>query len=662
MAGVSVRKDGVEFTYNDPAAGNISVAGSFNGWDTNANPLKKDENGVWKTVINLPEGSHSYKFVVDGNWVVDSDNPNTIDDGYGSTNSVIEVSSGNAPNTKKTEEIIKKPSMVNPKVFFDGRYYVMNEMIKGDLVRYSLEKPYHDLNLGVEVQLNDNMTSYTVMNINNTTEGVDMWKTHLNFKRTYLHLDAEYLKINAFDNAGEVEYNDPLQIIGGEGYYNYKFGYGYRGVYIVSDNSLIPYAKELPFNFKLELLGADKRGDEERDITSFRLQGDYDFQFSGNDHNLRLAGSSYSSRVNNTYNYTFPDTTSYSGQIVDSNPAWELDGVLTTKVDNPNWVNTMNYYLGYEHFSFENIKEFQDKEEYDFIVEDEHVWQDGSKDYLYLKIDFPAALKLKAAYEQNEVNLHYENFTDSIMVLPSSDIDDATFNRSKWILSADFEAGDISARLCIQRWENEFPDSIAYWNDYYRFMEKTDGNGRWYQEHSELSFAKYLLLGYDTGVLWNVMLKNKWWKLTGEYEANIAQCDLNTKPELIENFVRVKFDFNEYWQICTDTRIPIYNSNFLGLKTDFGDDEDVYRAKYTALKFHLNKHVWIALSYGINPSKLNDVTDEFYLGGRREYLEEAGELDDYLQLIYKNFGNKIRQAEDALSKDDRISLEAVIEF
>src|SRR5688572_21215750 len=68
---------GIRFTYVDAAAGAVSWAGDFNAWNMAANPMAKGEDGTWSVVVPLPPGEHSYKFVVDNNWVADPDNPQT---------------------------------------------------------------------------------------------------------------------------------------------------------------------------------------------------------------------------------------------------------------------------------------------------------------------------------------------------------------------------------------------------------------------------------------------------------------------------------------------------------------------------------------------------------------------------------------------------------
>jgi len=82
---------GTTFTYVDPSAQSVAIAGEFNQWSATANPLQKDSSGAWTTTIPLKPGKYQYKFVVDGNWKADALNPDGTDDGYGGKNSVRTV-------------------------------------------------------------------------------------------------------------------------------------------------------------------------------------------------------------------------------------------------------------------------------------------------------------------------------------------------------------------------------------------------------------------------------------------------------------------------------------------------------------------------------------------------------------------------------------------
>ena len=86
----AVQTDGVLFRIEAPRAELITIAGNFNGWNAQANELAKNADGVWSVVLPLKRaGKYQYKFVVDGYWVADPDNPDTEKDGSGGVNSVL---------------------------------------------------------------------------------------------------------------------------------------------------------------------------------------------------------------------------------------------------------------------------------------------------------------------------------------------------------------------------------------------------------------------------------------------------------------------------------------------------------------------------------------------------------------------------------------------
>jgi len=68
----------------------VALAGSFNKWNQSEYILAR-EGDEWICRVDLEPGKHAYKFIVDGNWLLDPANPNTEDDDYGVKNSVIIV-------------------------------------------------------------------------------------------------------------------------------------------------------------------------------------------------------------------------------------------------------------------------------------------------------------------------------------------------------------------------------------------------------------------------------------------------------------------------------------------------------------------------------------------------------------------------------------------
>ena len=81
----------VEFSIHAPNAGKVYVAGDFNKWDRTATPLQKRPNGDWVASLSLKAGTYNYKFIVDGKWMPDPDNPERTKDTYG--DSILRVGS-----------------------------------------------------------------------------------------------------------------------------------------------------------------------------------------------------------------------------------------------------------------------------------------------------------------------------------------------------------------------------------------------------------------------------------------------------------------------------------------------------------------------------------------------------------------------------------------
>jgi len=46
---------------------------------------------MWRITVELIPGLYAYKFLVDGQWVNDPNNPRTVANQFGSLNNVIEV-------------------------------------------------------------------------------------------------------------------------------------------------------------------------------------------------------------------------------------------------------------------------------------------------------------------------------------------------------------------------------------------------------------------------------------------------------------------------------------------------------------------------------------------------------------------------------------------
>jgi 1,4-alpha-glucan branching enzyme len=70
----------------------VHLAGEFNGWQVDAHSsLERDAQGVWKGRVLLAPGHYQYKYCVDGQWVVDPENPLRIVNENGVVNSLLKV-------------------------------------------------------------------------------------------------------------------------------------------------------------------------------------------------------------------------------------------------------------------------------------------------------------------------------------------------------------------------------------------------------------------------------------------------------------------------------------------------------------------------------------------------------------------------------------------
>jgi chromosome partitioning protein len=83
-----IEGDRVRFVYQDGAAEQVHIAGTFNDWQ----PEPCEQAGdAWERRISVPAGTYQYRFVVDGRWVADPRNPVKVADAFGGHNSVFEI-------------------------------------------------------------------------------------------------------------------------------------------------------------------------------------------------------------------------------------------------------------------------------------------------------------------------------------------------------------------------------------------------------------------------------------------------------------------------------------------------------------------------------------------------------------------------------------------
>jgi glycosidase len=71
--------------------GSVQLAGSFPAapWNDPKPMADADGDGRWTLDVPVPAGTYQYKFIVDGAWIADPDDPDSTDDGFNGRNSVF---------------------------------------------------------------------------------------------------------------------------------------------------------------------------------------------------------------------------------------------------------------------------------------------------------------------------------------------------------------------------------------------------------------------------------------------------------------------------------------------------------------------------------------------------------------------------------------------
>lgn len=67
----------------------VQIAGDFTEWQPV--PLKKQKTGAYSVTLDLNKGSYQYKFQIDGQWQLDPDNDQKVQNNFGTLNNVVTI-------------------------------------------------------------------------------------------------------------------------------------------------------------------------------------------------------------------------------------------------------------------------------------------------------------------------------------------------------------------------------------------------------------------------------------------------------------------------------------------------------------------------------------------------------------------------------------------
>jgi len=204
---------GIKFTYEASGAGSVYLAGSFNGWDSQKNPMVDDGNGLWSIVMALKPGTHEYKFVVDGSWFADAGNPDTQADSFGGANSIVQIDAKGKMIAveKKTTESGPNTAM-NARITLKGRYlgqYTSRKDFNGD-PRYRLQRPSHSADLNFHTKVSDIVDSYTRLRIDNTIDA-ELNNVQAQMNEAALDLHPGPFEVTGYWDMEMLQLGDPLE-------------------------------------------------------------------------------------------------------------------------------------------------------------------------------------------------------------------------------------------------------------------------------------------------------------------------------------------------------------------------------------------------------------------------------------------------------------------
>jgi chromosome partitioning protein len=92
LHGPRVAQGGVIFTVDAPAARTVRLTGEFINWSPEGIRMEKDgEDGLWKAAVDLEPGEYEYRFIIDGVWIKDPRNVDSVLNEFGQENSLLIV-------------------------------------------------------------------------------------------------------------------------------------------------------------------------------------------------------------------------------------------------------------------------------------------------------------------------------------------------------------------------------------------------------------------------------------------------------------------------------------------------------------------------------------------------------------------------------------------
>lgn len=695
---------GIRFTYTDPNAGSVYWAGEFNGWNASSLPMTKDATGVWSVVVALPPGTQqSYKFVADGQWVADPENPVTLGN---EGNSVVNLDpQGNLVAGTPTSN-----TPYSSKIFISGRLIGLYQTLHNDDTgRYELLTPNLDMDLGFKTRISDVLSADWLMNMQSKPSDVEQWRSQLNFDRGALDFVQPHLRIYAYDNQSAGTWDDPLHLVGDIGIYHYGFGYHRQGFRANTDWQ----------GFDTELQYAD----------NFRAGGNsYPAAPAYPADTLRAirSGSGYVLAPGQTANATPINLSDADEDVIAlrtrrtlpggfrvgalgrMDRGFNLGATSLVTVTGPRAVQAAFGQFQEQWFAGGGEAQWTGKDEFagvklfgeflrgvlrmsfiNGLVSDVRV---TSLDSTGILVNAPTGIETFATV--NAAGRHFDldesnrfraggSWTEShgdIVVRADVSHEDHDYpivpNRL-----AGFKNSMTSWRLGWDRnWRyylnREVKTSIDFEQTTFDYDPTTPWNyqlwlptGNFWLESDEhvVSFDRLTMLGGNDVVtirprlevpIGSPRLRNVAWhprNITFEYRGTYNSTSLKRQPKYAESLFLIGVDVATKLRLSSDTRWAVYHDPLLQI--DHG-----YLDHFVQLAYEFAPGIKVAISGGVEPTVLDNVPNDYSHIGRDLFLFNLGANATEAASNYYGLGGKIQAAESALARARRVQVRADVRF
>ncbi len=139
------------------------------------------------------------------------------------------------------------------------------------------------------------------------------------------------------------------------------------------------------------------------------------------------------------------------------------------------------------------------------------------------------------------------------------------------------------------------------------------------------------------------------------WRGDFTGVKLGLRPRYAENLFLFGFDLTPALRFTNDTRWVKYDAP--ALKLDRG-----YVSNFAEFRYRFAEGIHVGLGWGVAPSVLDPVTNEFAPIGREQYLYDRHANGYIAETDWLSLAPQISAAERALQNERRLQLEAVVHF